>query len=146
MLRHTRYQGAIIRDHHILLLLHREHHGGRSYWVIPGGGREAGESEEGCVQREMWEETGLEVRVERLILESEGYPGGVYQALKTFLCTSIGGKAAPGYEPEEEASSIYSIEAVQWLDIRQPGTWSQEIQADPFTYPQLLGIRAALGY
>ena len=45
MLRHTRYQGAIIRDHHILLLLHREHDGGRGYWIIPGGGMEEGESE-----------------------------------------------------------------------------------------------------
>src|SRR4051812_25705926 len=36
----TRYQGAIIRDHHILLLKQVEHASGRSYWQIPGGGIE----------------------------------------------------------------------------------------------------------
>jgi 8-oxo-dGTP pyrophosphatase MutT (NUDIX family) len=46
-----RYQGAIIRDHHILLLKQIEHASGRSYWQIPGGGIEPDETEEQCVQR-----------------------------------------------------------------------------------------------
>ena len=58
-----RYQGAILRDAHILLVLHREHMGGRSYWLLPGGGREDCETEVECVIREMKEETGLDVKV-----------------------------------------------------------------------------------
>lgn len=54
-MRHTRYQGAIIKDDQILLIKHTEHETGRSYWVIPGGGREPGETEMACVKREMWE-------------------------------------------------------------------------------------------
>ena len=54
MSRAIRYQGVVIRDNHILLLKHQEH-AGRYYWVIPGGGREVGETEEACVQREMLE-------------------------------------------------------------------------------------------
>ena len=42
----TRYQGAIIRDHHILLLKQTEHASGRSYWQIPGGRIEQDETEE----------------------------------------------------------------------------------------------------
>jgi ADP-ribose pyrophosphatase YjhB (NUDIX family) len=56
-MRHTRYQGAIIKDDKILLIKHTEHESGRSYWVIPGGGREADETEMACVRREMLEET-----------------------------------------------------------------------------------------
>ena len=47
-----RYQGAIIRNQHILLLKQIEHASGRSYWQIPGGGIEPHETEEQCVQRE----------------------------------------------------------------------------------------------
>ena len=57
----TRYQGVIIWDHQILLLKQIEHASGRSYWQIPGGGIEPDETEEQCVQREMREETGLDV-------------------------------------------------------------------------------------
>ena len=70
LMRHTRYQGAIIKEDQILLIKHTEHESGRSFWVIPGGGREAGETELACVAREMWEETNLVVRVERLLVET----------------------------------------------------------------------------
>ena len=69
MTRITRYQGAIIRDHHILLIQQTEHASGRSYWLLPGGGIEPDETEEDCVQREMWEETGLHVHVQCLLLD-----------------------------------------------------------------------------
>jgi len=51
-----RYQGAILRDDHLLLIKHRDHVDGREYWIIPGGGRENGETEEECVVREMCED------------------------------------------------------------------------------------------
>jgi 8-oxo-dGTP diphosphatase len=61
--RYTRYQGAIVRNHSILLIRQRENESGRSYWILPGGGIEPGETEEDCVRREMKEETNLDVRV-----------------------------------------------------------------------------------
>jgi ADP-ribose pyrophosphatase YjhB (NUDIX family) len=36
-------------------------------WCLPGGAMDPGESLEECCQREVWEETGLTVRVVRLI-------------------------------------------------------------------------------
>lgn len=57
MSRITRFQGAIIRNDHILLVRHHEYAGGHDYWVIPGGGREEGETEQECVKREIKEET-----------------------------------------------------------------------------------------
>ena len=65
--RDIRYQGAIIRDHQILLIKHRENEGGRSYWILPRGGIEPGKTEEDCVIREMKEETNLDVRVVSLL-------------------------------------------------------------------------------
>ena len=146
MQRHTRYQGAIVRDHHLLLIRHRHHDDGRTYWLAPGGGIEPGESEEDCVRREMREETGLEVRVERLLVDAASVPGGVYTWMKTYLCSVVTGEARPGYEPEEEASSLYAIAEVRWLDLRAPQDWFHLVASDRFTAPLVKRIMAELGY
>ena len=81
-----RYQGAILRADHILLIRHREHASGLSYWIFPGGKRELPETEEACVQREMLEETHLVVRVDHLMLDDVDIPLGSYKRLKTYIC------------------------------------------------------------
>jgi ADP-ribose pyrophosphatase YjhB (NUDIX family) len=145
--RTIRYQGAIMRGDHLLLIKHREHASGRSYWLIPGGGQEAGETEEACVQREMREETGLEVTIERLLLDEPSIIcGGYYQRFKTYLCRADSGEPQPGYEPEEDAARVYAIVETAWFDLRKPETWDPQVMTDPFTYPLLRKIQAALGY
>jgi 8-oxo-dGTP diphosphatase len=146
MARTTRYQGAILRDHHLLLIKHRHHADGRAYWVIPGGGIEAGETEEQCVVREMREETHLEVRLERLLLDEAPPSGSVYARHKTYLCVPLAGEARPGHEPEPEVSAAYSITDVGWFDLRDEGAWDLLVFADPFTYPLMRRLRQALGY
>jgi 8-oxo-dGTP pyrophosphatase MutT (NUDIX family) len=146
MIRDIRYQGAIIRNDQILIIRHKEHASGRSYWVLPGGGREPNESEEECVRREMSEETWLEVAVEGLLLDESGVPGGVYKRRKTYLCRVVGGDARPGYEPEPEAAGHYAIAEVRWFDLKDASTWGKEMMNDPLTYPQVQRIRAALGW
>lgn len=47
------------------VLLHRRRDNGA--WALPGGAMEIGESIEACAVREMWEETGLHVRIKRLV-------------------------------------------------------------------------------
>jgi ADP-ribose pyrophosphatase YjhB (NUDIX family) len=143
--RHTRYQGAIMHGDQILLIRHEEHHNGRTYWLLPGGGREDGESEEECVRREMREETSLEVRVERLLVEHDStHSDSVYAHYKTYLCTPISGEAQPGYEPEFEASSIYKIAEVRWVDIWDRSTWDPLLLKDPITTASLDHVRRAL--
>ena len=146
MERHTRCQGAIVRDHHLLLIAHQIHDTGRKYWLVPGGGIEEGESEEECVVREMREETNLEVRVERLLLVDTDIPLGAYKFLKTFLCTIVSGEPQPGYEPEVNASSIYGITDIAWFDLRDETLWDGVMKLDEITYPQVKRIQKALGY
>lgn len=140
----TRYQGAIIQDDQMLLILHRRHIDRRSYWAIPGGGIEPGETEEDCILREIREETGLVVRIERLLLDEPGIPGGVYTRLKTYLCTPVAGEAAPGFEPEPEAAAVYAIAAIRWIDLRSEAEWGADICTNRFLYPQLKRIQSAL--
>jgi len=53
MARYARYQGAIVQDDQLLLIKHRVFEDNSEFWMIPGGGREAGETEEEAVIREM---------------------------------------------------------------------------------------------
>lgn len=146
MNKRIRYQGAILRDDHVLLIKHREHNGGREYWIMPGGGREEGESEEACVAREMKEETHLDIIVERLLFESTIDDNDAYWNAKTYLCHIAGGEAKPGYEPETEASENYGIVEVQWFDLRHPATWDALLLADEITLPWIKRVREKLGY
>ncbi|MBI5030778.1 MAG: NUDIX hydrolase [Chloroflexi bacterium] len=141
-----RYQGAIIRDDYILLIKHRHHADGRAYWIIPGGGREDGETEEECVVREMREETNLDVAVEKLLFEESLTDGNVSWYGKTYWCRVVGGEAKPGYEPEIEASSHYGIVAVAWFDLRHPENWEPLLINDWITFPLVQKIQKMLGY
>ena len=97
--RDIRYQAVIFKDHHVLLLKIEDN--GKAVWVIPGGGREGSESEEECVIREVWEETHLQVEIERLILNEKVPQDPFYDRHKTYLCQIVGGVAQnPGLNPK----------------------------------------------
>jgi 8-oxo-dGTP diphosphatase len=145
MNRIIRYQGAIVHDHQLLLIRHQEHTG-RSYWLFPGGGIEAGETAEACVAREMHEETNLQVAVERLLLDETASPGGVYQRRHTYLCAVLAGTASPGYEPEEDAAAEYGIVEVAWFDLRSRAEWPELVKSNAITHAQMLSVQLALGY
>jgi hypothetical protein len=94
----------------------------------------------------MREETNLDVEVIRLIMDEPELPDGPYRRLMTYLCKPVGGEASPGYEPELEAASEYSISEIKWFDLRNTSEWGQMLINDPFTFPQLERIRDELGY
>ena len=147
--RDVRYQGAIVRDDHLLLIRHRMDADGRTFWIFPGGGLEPGESPEDCVRREMKEETDLDVRVSRLALDvPEPAADSPYRRLKTYLCEPLAGEAKAGFEPEipERAATSYAIVAVGWFNLRDESAWDPEMCSDPYTYPQVQQLRQALGY
>ena len=147
MKRAARYQGAIVYNDHILLIKHCEHATGRTYWLLPGGGRESHETEEACVQREMLEETELVVSVGQLLLDEEVIPHELhYKRCKTYLCEVVNGNAQPGYEPEAESAQQYAIAEVRWFDLRNPAEFPDCVRDDPLIFPLLQRIRAILGY
>lgn len=66
---------ALIRDGEQILLVKRGRPPFQGYWSLPGGGIELGERAEQALQREVREETGLEVAPTRLL----GYLDGIEQ-------------------------------------------------------------------
>src|SRR4051812_46413166 len=109
-LRHTRYQAAVVRNGAILLV-RCQFTNGTAYWMIPGGGREDGEDEIACVIREVAEETGLNVSVDRVLSEVDAQPpDGTYKKWRTYLCSGVSGEAGPGGGEGGSATLV----AVMW--------------------------------
>ena len=146
MRRTIRYQAAIVREDQLLLLRITDLPTGATFWLLPGGGREAGETEEACVRREVYEETFLRVSVERLLFDYPDIDGGAYDYLRTFLCRVVEGEAQPGYEPEVDTDEHRTIQEVRWFDLRDSGAWAPLLLADPFMLGQLGRLRTSLGY
>ncbi len=89
---------AIITDAQGRILLQRRSDNGR--WGMPGGGVEIGESVAEAIVREVREETGLHVEVERLVgvysdpkLQVVRYPSGdvVHYVSTVFACRILSG-------------------------------------------------------
>ena len=146
-MRDIRYQAAIVRDDHVLMLKVWDHGDtDKTFWVIPGGGREPGESEAACVRREVSEETHLEVEVGRLLLDEPDIPGGTYARAKTYLCTIRQNHGQPSTEPRIGSEDSATILEISWFDLRSSRHWEPLALSDPITLARLQGLQAVLAY
>ena len=95
--------GAVIVDRDArVLLVKRRFEPLAGEWSLPGGAVDVGETLEGCVVREMREETGLEVEVgpvvevfDRILLDLDGRVR-YHFVLIDYLCRPIGGQLVAG--------------------------------------------------
>jgi ADP-ribose pyrophosphatase YjhB (NUDIX family) len=90
---------VVTDDKKILLVKHRK--GSRQYWVLPGGRLEYGETFQECAVRELKEETGLDIAVDRLVFLSEAIaPDRSRHIVNVYLTAQVvGGKMQVGNEP-----------------------------------------------
>lgn len=88
-----RVTAAVIERHGQYLIARRapgQSHAGR--WEFPGGKIEPGESAEECLERELAEEFGVQVRAGKfLIASTHTYPGGAIELL-AYETTVISGE------------------------------------------------------
>jgi 8-oxo-dGTP diphosphatase len=80
-------------------------------WGLPGGGLEYSETAEDAVIREVWEETGLKVRIEKLLLNRTVPPD---KFAMYYLCTITDGV----FEPSDEVSEYGYFQLDNLPDIR----------------------------
>ncbi|MDD5558799.1 (deoxy)nucleoside triphosphate pyrophosphohydrolase [Candidatus Methylomirabilis sp.] len=87
--------GLIIRDGKILIAqrLSNVHLGG--LWEFPGGKRQANESFEACLKREVMEELGLTIAVHEQVSSAEHHDAERQVRLRFYRCTILVGEPSP---------------------------------------------------
>jgi mutator protein MutT len=65
------------------------------YWEFPGGKQEGGETLEECLEREMKEELGVDVRAEKPLLNVDHEYANRIISLYLFQCTHLSGELKP---------------------------------------------------
>jgi 8-oxo-dGTP diphosphatase len=128
----------IIQEEQIALL--ERHKQGEHYFVFPGGGIDPGETPEQAATREAHEETGLEIKLERLVAVS------AFRANQElfFLAHPIGGLLGTGDGPEftkppSEKSGTYLacwIGLDELPHLRVLPTWIAELVVNHPNWPE----------
>ncbi len=91
-----RVAAIVVRGNDILLAQHRK--ADESYWVLPGGGVDYGETIEEALVRELQEEANVTIRVDRLVIVNDSIPPDRHRHIVNlyFTATLIDGKVRVG--------------------------------------------------
>ena len=103
-----RVTAILIEDDSILLVKHERLviQSQDRWWSLPGGGLEWGETIEEGLVREVREETGLDVTLDRLLYVCDRIADGRHVLHITFAVTRVGGDPQSGVEPGPGANPI----------------------------------------
>jgi ADP-ribose pyrophosphatase YjhB (NUDIX family) len=115
----VRAQVVLLREDRILLARHDCPT--RHYWVLPGGAVEEGETPELAAVREVREETGLDVRVEKLLFVDgprETSEIRITSPRYTYLGVIVGGELCCRQEADEGRG--WRLSGCEWLPLDLP--------------------------
>jgi len=106
--------GIVVQNSRLLLVKIHAPTRKEPFWMPPGGGISFGETAEAAAEREVEEETGLQVSSRGLMFVSE-YIHGRWHAIELYYrCRVLSGMAALGTDPEMDASS-QMLEDIGWF-------------------------------
>lgn len=113
-------RGAVFRGGKILLVRERSDGG----WCMPGGWADVGDSPSAMVEREVREESGLEVRAKRLIGVYDGNRNDAQLEVMhaydlVFLCDDLGGE--PHSSNETSDASFFGLDEIPSLSSNRTG-------------------------
>jgi 8-oxo-dGTP diphosphatase len=122
--------GAVIFRGEEVLLVRRGQEPGKGSWSLPGGMVEVGENLEAAIKREVWEETGLTVKVLGITAVLERiYRDDVdkvpyHYVLIDFACEYLSGEVTPA--SDVTAARFVSLETLS--DLPLPSFTAQVIR------------------
>ena len=115
----VRVNGVLIEDNKLLLV--EQYVSETRPWAHPGGMLEIGETLEQCIIREMKEETGLDVSVERLLYVTDRINDKEHVVIISFQVSRIGGELGTGTGTEFETGKIKGVRMVPFDELESLG-------------------------
>ena len=118
-------RGAVFRGDEILLVRERQDGG----WTLPGGWADVWDRPSEAVEREVWEESGFEVRAIKLVAcwdrRLHGHPPTTWAIYKLFfLCELLGGEPARSLE----TTGVGFCAEGEWPELSLPRTTPWELE------------------
>jgi ADP-ribose pyrophosphatase YjhB (NUDIX family) len=137
--------GIIAEDDKVLMAHHVEPD--YDFWTLPGGRLEGDESVFDCVRREMAEETGLAVELDRIVYIQE-FVEPDYHFCKFFiLCSGYSGNLTIDHKPEGE-SHLVGVRFLSGAEIKELEVYPEVLhdefwndQKDGFPETKYLGLQ-----
>lgn len=130
----VRVCGFCLTEDQLLLVRHQGLGKTGEFWAPPGGGVKFGETVHHALEREFWEETGLQVRVGPLICVHEFLEQPLHAVELFFEVYPLSGTLLTGIDPEmqrlEREHQI--IQEVRWI------SFEELVQKDTKSLHQLL--------
>lgn len=116
---HERCAGIVVKEDKILLM-HRIKNG-YEYWVIPGGSRQNDEFPTKAVEREIEEETNIQVDAERLIFEYKEYDENkeLKNSERFYICEWKRGEEPCLNGEEKERSNQDNFFEPKWVNLSE---------------------------
>lgn len=106
----VRVAAIILKDGAILLARHQKE--GETYYVLPGGGVDFGETCEEALVRELKEEANLDIRVGQLVIVNDSVPPDRHRHVLNlhFTAAVVSGELRVGREPRLAGMEFVSFE------------------------------------
>jgi len=120
---YSRVRVLCLRDGKLLLVQHRWTDGSY-FWFIPGGGIKNGESIEDAAVREVWEETGVRIRVVRRLTRPPGITGVGPEHV--FVLAAPLDTETRGPQPAVDGDTVFAVEWHAITDSRPIGGLTAE--------------------
>ena len=116
----VRVAAAVIGNGKLLIVKHEKR--GRTWWCLPGGGLEPGETLSACAERELLEETGLKVKAGRII-----YLGELILPEEHLLDVFIWAEKTGGTLAKGEDRGLKALRFVPLKDLRRMSFLPREV-------------------
>lgn len=102
-------RALVVHRNEVVLVRHR---GGLFPWGLPGGGVKPHESLEEAARREVWEEAGCKVRIERLLGVFDTSLGNIAMSVAVFVCVPLTDLRPPRADVEIATARYTAMDAL----------------------------------